>query len=165
MSYLNSLVAFPTFFNFSLHFAIRNWWSEPGFVFADCIELLHLQLQRIESIWFQWCPYSVISFVVGRGCFVMTSAFSWKNYASFCPASFCSPSTNLSLASGISWIPTFALQYPRMKRTSVFFCLFVLVLESLIGLPKITQFHVFGITGWGIDLDCYDVEWVGLETN
>ena len=40
-SYLNGLVVFPTFFNLSLNFAIRNWWSEPqsapGLVFADCI--------------------------------------------------------------------------------------------------------------------------------
>ena len=42
---------FPTFFNLSLNFAERSWWSEPqsaqGLVFAYCIELLHLQLQRI----------------------------------------------------------------------------------------------------------------------
>ena len=50
-SYLNGLVVFPTFFNFSLNLAIRSSWSEPqpapGLVFADCIELLHLWLQRI----------------------------------------------------------------------------------------------------------------------
>ena len=47
----NGLVAFPTFFNLSLNLAIRSSWSElqsaPGHVFADCIELLHLWLQRI----------------------------------------------------------------------------------------------------------------------
>ena len=45
------LVVFPTFFNLSLNFATRSSWSEPqsapGLVFADCTELLHLQLQRI----------------------------------------------------------------------------------------------------------------------
>ena len=49
-SYLNGLVAFLTFFNLRLHFSLRSSWSEqsaPGFVFADCIECLHLQLQRI----------------------------------------------------------------------------------------------------------------------
>ena len=50
-SYLNGLEVFPTFFNLSLNLAIRCSWSEPqsapGLVFADCIELLHLQLQRI----------------------------------------------------------------------------------------------------------------------
>ena len=44
-------VVFPTFFNLSLNLAIRSSWSEPqsapGLVFADCIELLHLWLQRI----------------------------------------------------------------------------------------------------------------------
>ena len=50
-SYLNGLVVFSTFFNLSLNLAIRSSWSEPqsvhGLVFADCIELLHLWLQRI----------------------------------------------------------------------------------------------------------------------
>ena len=46
-------MVFPTFFNWSLNLAIRSSWSEPqsapGLVFADCIELLHLWLQRIRS--------------------------------------------------------------------------------------------------------------------
>ena len=44
-------MVFPTFFNLSLNLAIRRSWSElqsaPSLVFADCIELLHLWLQRI----------------------------------------------------------------------------------------------------------------------
>ena len=50
-SYLKGLVIFSTFFNLSLNLARRSSWSEPqsapGVVFADCIELLHLWLQRI----------------------------------------------------------------------------------------------------------------------
>ena len=57
-SYLNGLVVFSTFFNLTLNLAIRSSWSEPqsapGLVFADCIELLHLWLQKMYSIWF-WC--------------------------------------------------------------------------------------------------------------
>ena len=48
---LNGPAVFPTFFNLSLNLAIRSSWSEPqsasGLVYADCIELLHLWLQRI----------------------------------------------------------------------------------------------------------------------
>ena len=48
---LNGPVVFPTFFNLSLNLAIRSSWSEPqsapSLVFADCIERLHLWLQRI----------------------------------------------------------------------------------------------------------------------
>ena len=44
-------MVFPTFFNLSLNLAIRSSRSEPqsapSLVFADCIELLHLLLQRI----------------------------------------------------------------------------------------------------------------------
>ena len=45
------LVVFPTSFNLSLNLAIRSSWSEPqsapGLIFAVCIALLHLWLQRI----------------------------------------------------------------------------------------------------------------------
>ena len=48
-------MVFLTFFNLSLNLAIRSSWSEPqstpGLVFADCIEILYLWLQRIWSIW------------------------------------------------------------------------------------------------------------------
>ena len=66
-SYLNGLVVFPTFFNLSLNLAIRSSWSEtqsaPGLVFADCIELLHLWLKRINlisvlTIWWYPCVES-----------------------------------------------------------------------------------------------------------
>jgi len=57
-AYLDGLVVFHTFFNFSLNLAIRSSWSEPqsapGLVFADCIDVVHLWLQRIKSVWF-WC--------------------------------------------------------------------------------------------------------------
>ena len=42
----NDPVVSPTFFHLSLNLAIRSQ-SAPGLVFADCIELLHLWLQRI----------------------------------------------------------------------------------------------------------------------
>ena len=56
---------------------MRSWWSEPqsaiGLVFADCIQLLHFRLQRMQSIWFWYWPSGdamcrVIFCVVGRGC-------------------------------------------------------------------------------------------------
>ena len=47
----SGLVVFSTFFNLSLNLAIRSSWfepqSDPGLVFVDCIEFLHLWLQRI----------------------------------------------------------------------------------------------------------------------
>ena len=47
-------MVFLTFFNLTLNLTIRSSQSEPqsapGLVFADCIELLHLRLQRIQSI-------------------------------------------------------------------------------------------------------------------
>ena len=48
----------------------------------------------------------------------MTSAFSWQNSISLCPASFCTPRPNLPVTPGVSWLPTFAFQSPITKRTS-----------------------------------------------
>ena len=51
LGYLVGLVVFPIFFTLSLNFAIRSSGSEPqsapSLAFADCIERLHLRLQRI----------------------------------------------------------------------------------------------------------------------
>ena len=75
MSYLNGLVVFPTFFNFSLNLAIRSSWSEPqsapGLVFADYIELLHLWCKEYNQSDFSvdhlvMSMYRVFSCVVGR---------------------------------------------------------------------------------------------------
>ena len=48
----------------------------------------------------------------------MTSAFSWQNSISLCPASFHIPRPNLLVTPGVSRLPTFAFQSPIMKRTS-----------------------------------------------
>ena len=54
------LEVFPTVFNLHLNLAIRSSWFEPQsascLVFADCIELFHLLLQRVLSIWFHYWP-------------------------------------------------------------------------------------------------------------
>ena len=136
-------MVFPTFFNLTLKFAIRISWSKPqsapGFFFVvvvDFIELLHLQLQRIESIWFwYWLSGDVhmkrrLLCCWKRVC-AIASVFSWQNSvrAKLCPTSFCTPRPNLLVTPGISWFPTFAFQYPMRKRTS----LLVLVLEGLVG--------------------------------
>ena len=39
----------------------------------------------------------------------------------------------------------------------------MLVLEVLIDL--LTELFNFSVTGWGIGLDCRDIEWFALETN
>ena len=40
----------------------------------------------------------------------MTSAFSWQNSISLCPASFRTSRPNLPVTPGVSWLPTFAFQ-------------------------------------------------------
>ena len=45
----------------------------------------------------------------------MTSAFSWQNSISLCPASFCTPRLNLPFTPGVSSLPPLAFQFPIMK--------------------------------------------------
>ena len=80
----------------------------------------------------------VFSCVFGRG-FAITSAFSWQNSVSLWPALFCNPRPNLSVTPGISWLPAFAFQSPKMKRTSFFW---VLVLKDLVGLYRTIQLQL-----------------------
>ena len=41
----------------------------------------------------------------------------------------------------------------------------MLVLEGLVCLHQTSQFSFFGISGWGIDLDYCDIEWLAWEMN
>ena len=41
----------------------------------------------------------------------------------------------------------------------------MLVLEVLVDLHRTFNFSFLHITGWGIDLDYSDIEWLALETN
>ena len=75
-----------------------------------------INLISVLTIW--WCPCRESSLVLLEEGFVMTSAFSWQNSISLCPASFRVPRPNLPVTPGVSWLPTFAFQSPIMKRTS-----------------------------------------------
>ena len=55
----------------------------------------------VLTIW--WCPCVESSLLCcWERVFAMTSAFSWQNSVSLCPASFCTPRPNLLVTPGIS---------------------------------------------------------------
>ena len=71
--------------------------------------------------------------------FGITSAFSWQNSTSFCPASFCTKfRPNLPVNPSISWLSTFALE-SSIKKEHLFW---VLVLEGLVGLHRTIQLQL-----------------------
>ena len=76
----------------------------------------------------------------------MTSAFSWQNSISLCPASFCTPR------------PNFYIPVPYTFSG----CQFQKVLQIFI---EPFNLSFFSVTGWGIDLDYCDIEWFALEMN
>ena len=91
----------------------------------------------------------------------MTSAFSWQNSISLCPASFRIPRPNLAVTPGVSWLPTFAFKSPIIKGH----LFWVLVLKGLVGLHRTVQLQLLQHYWWGMDLDYRDIEWFVLETN
>ena len=96
------------------------------------------------TIW--WCPCVESSLVLlEEGCLCCLCCLLWydqciflANSISLCPASFLIPRPNLPVTPGVSWLPTFAFQFPIMKRT--FF--WVLVLKRLVGLHRTVQLQL-----------------------
>ena len=92
-----------------------------------------INLISVLTIWSCSCVESSLVLLEEGAC--MTSAFSWQNSISLCPASFCTPRPNLPITLGVSWLPTFAFQSSIMKRTS-FLCV---CLKGLVGLHRTVQ--------------------------
>ena len=120
-------MVFPTFFNLTLNLAVRSSWSEPQsapgcfcWLYRASLSLAAkniISLISVLTVW--WCPCVESSLVLLEEC-VMTSAFSWQNSISLCPASFHIPRLNLPVTPGVCWLPTITFQSPIMKRTSFF---------------------------------------------
>ena len=94
---------------------VRYWscfcWlyrASPSLAAKNIINLI-----SVLTIW--WCPCVDLLFGCWKRVFAMTSAFSWENSISLCPASFCTPRPNLPVTQGVSWLPTFAFQTPIMQ--------------------------------------------------
>ena len=75
-----------------------------------------INLISVLTIW--WCPYIESSLVLLEEGVCYDQCIFWQNSISLCPASFRIPKPNLPVTPGVSWLPTFALQSPIMKRTS-----------------------------------------------
>ena len=97
-----------------------------------------INLISVLTVW--WCSRVESSFVLLEEGVCYDQRVLLVNSVSLCPASFCTPKPNLPITPGISWLPTFAFQSPKMKST--FLCVFVLVLESLVGRPRTSQFQL-----------------------
>ena len=100
----------------------------------------------------------VFSCCCWRRVFAMTSAFSWQNSVSLCPASFRIPRPNLPVTPGVSWLPTFAFQSPIMKGQ----LFWVLVLKGLVGLHRTIQLQLLQHYWLGHRLDHHDIGMVCL---
>ena len=67
------------------------------------------------TIW--WWPCVESSLVLLKRGSLLWPVCSLEKTISLCPASFCTPRPNLPVTPGVSWLPTFAFQFPIMNRT------------------------------------------------
>ena len=110
------------------------WWlyrASPSLAAKNIINLI-----LVLTIW--WCPCVESSLVLLERVFAMTSAFSWWNSISLCPASFCTPRPHLPITPGVSWLPSFAT-IPYNEKDSIGG---VLVLKGLVGLHRTVQLQL-----------------------
>ena len=77
-----------------------------------------INLISVLAIW--WCPYVESSLVLLEENACYDQCILLANSISLLPVSFCTPRPNLPVTPGVSWFPTFAFQFPIMKRTSFF---------------------------------------------
>ena len=96
--------------------------SVPSPVFDDCVELSIFGCNEynqsdfdIDHLEMSMCR--IFSCAVGNGCLLMTSAFFWQNSFSLCPASFCTPRSNLPVSPDISFF------FPSRYILTSYFCI------------------------------------------
>ena len=162
-------MVFPTFFNLSLNLAIRSSWSEPqsapGLVFVDCIEHLHLWLQKYNQSDFcvdylVMCRCRIFSCVIGRGCLLWPMRSLGKTLLLFALLHSVFQGQICLLPQGVSCLPTFAFQSPIMKRRLF---LGVLVLKGLVGLNRTIQLLQCYWLGHRLGLLWYWMVYLGNE--
>ena len=134
------------FFYLSLNFAIKWPGSEPqsapGIVFTNCIEYLHLWLQKYNQSDFSidhllMSMYRGVSWVVGKGCLLWPVCSLDKTLLAFALLHFVFLG-QISCNSRYLLSSTFAFQSPMMKKTSFL----VLVLEGLVGLHRTSRLQL-----------------------
>ena len=118
---------FPYFLQFKFEFGNKKFMIWATRSSQSCVCWLYraspslaakniINLISVSIIW--WCPCSLL-LCCWKKVFAMTSAFSWQDSISLCPASFCTPRSNFPVTPGVRWRPTFAFQSPVMKKTSL----------------------------------------------
>ena len=103
----------------------------------------------------------VFSCVVGRGCLLWPVYSLGRTLSAFSLLHSVSKS-KFACYSRCFLTSYFCFQVPYNEK-DIFF--WVLILEGLMGFIEPFNFSFFSVTGWGIDLDCCDIECFALERN
>ena len=121
---------------------MRSWWSEPQS--APVLFLLTVYSFPI----FGYKEYNQSEFGIGHwvmsrckvGSYAVENGnllwpvHSVDRIVNLCPDAFYTPKPNLPVIPGISWLPTFAFQFPMISRTS-----FLVLVLGLVGLCRTDQ--------------------------
>ena len=103
------------------YMAILNFWGTSILFSIVMYQFTFLPTVPKDSLFSTSCQRLLLFFLLIIAILIdvrLTSAFSWQNSISLCPASFRIPRPNLPVTPGVSWLSTFAFQSPIMKRTS-----------------------------------------------
>ena len=159
-------MVFLTFLNLSLNVAIRSSWSEPqstaNLVFADCIELLHLQLKEYNQSDF------AIDQLVMSMCRVIPSVVE-KGYLLWPVCSFDKTRIAFALLHFVLQDQTYLLLHIPLDfllwhsktlwwKGRFFGALVLIGFVSLVFI-ELFDFSFLGISGWSIYLDYCDQTW------
>ena len=118
-----------------------------------------INLILLLTIW--WCPCVESSLVCWKRMFAMTSAFSWQNSISLCPASFRVPRPICLL---LQVFVDFLLLHSSPLWWKLHL-LWVLVLKGLVGLHRTVQLQLLLHYCLGHRLGLLWYEWFALESN
>ena len=137
------------------------------FSFADCIELFHPWLQRIQSDFgiyhLLMSMYRVFSCVVRKGCLLWLLRFLGKTLLVFALLhSVLQRQICLFLQVSLEFFLLYSSPYDEKD---IFFFFGVSSRMSYRSSQNHSTSASLGLGGWGIDLDYCNIEWFALEMN
>ena len=109
--------AHQAFLSFAVSWSLLRLMAIESVMPYNHLTLHHPLHYGIDHLVMYTCSF--ISCVVERG-YLLWPVCSLGKIVSLCPASFCTPRSNLPVTAGISWLPTFAFQSSMIKMTSFF---------------------------------------------
>ena len=122
----------------------------------NCIQVFQ---EAGKVVWYS----HLIFWVVGKWCLLWPMCFLGKTLTAFVLLHFVLQGQTCILLQVVLDFLLFHFNPQWLKGHSFFF--FFFPLEGIVIFIELIKFSFFGISGWVINLDCCNVEWLALEIN